>query len=143
MPTLPSERTMSDEQIDPAVETASEFRRTLRRLVVTAAANGVDVRGSWPAFDGAETGWDVEITSMAPRTTVDVGADVEAAVSAIREAVAIREGVPVADLPPVAEATDLAAVEAVPEGDGDGPETFDYCGYTITVRPGGIVDLTD
>lgn len=134
---------MSDEQAHPAVETASEFRTTLRGLVVTAAENGVDVRGSWPAFDGAETGWDVEITSMAPRTTIDVRADGGAAVSAIREAVSIREGVPVAELPPVAEATDLAAVEAVVEGDGDDPETFRYCGYTITVRPDGIVDLAD
>ncbi|MFC4358553.1 hypothetical protein ACFO0N_11435 [Halobium salinum] len=45
---------------EPEVTTEDQFEEQLRRLVRTADANGVDVRGGWPVENG-RSGWDLEI----------------------------------------------------------------------------------
>jgi hypothetical protein len=52
----------------PAITTEEEFREALRRLVLEADSNGVDVRGGWPITDD-ERGWDLEIVKTVGRST--------------------------------------------------------------------------
>lgn len=53
------------------VTTEERFQDRLRRLVTEAAANGVDVEGSWPVVDddGEGLDWDVEIVQLARSRT--------------------------------------------------------------------------
>ncbi|WP_157572867.1 hypothetical protein [Halogranum rubrum] len=50
-----------------AVTSEEAFQAALRRLVIAADSNGVDVRGGWPVFiDSEETiGWEAEIHEFA------------------------------------------------------------------------------
>lgn len=55
---------MSEDPIE-AVTSRAAFREHLELLVVAAAANGVDVRGSHPVERTADRGdWDVEIVEL-------------------------------------------------------------------------------
>jgi hypothetical protein len=51
-----------------AITTEEEFHEALRRLVLEADSNDIDVRGGWPIV-GDERGWDLEIVETAGRST--------------------------------------------------------------------------
>ncbi|MFC5369042.1 HalOD1 output domain-containing protein [Salinirubrum litoreum] len=127
----------------PAVTTREAFQKTLRKLVVEADANGVDVRGSWPVVRGDETKqWDVEITRLARSSSAHVDTT-GSPVASIVEAVAARDGVAPTDLPPLQDAIDHEVLDTLLETD-DGARRhvrFQYCGYEITVRADGSIRL--
>jgi hypothetical protein len=123
------------------VTSEAAFRTALRRLVRTAVANGVDVRGGW-AVHGDDRTWDVEVTAVARRSTTTAPPDVSPT-SVVVEAVAARRGVDPTELPPLHDAVDGAVLDAVDGADPDSGQrvTFDYAGYRVTYGADGVVTL--
>jgi hypothetical protein len=64
----PSNTDTTDHDSPATITTEEEFHEALRRLVLEADANDVDVRGGWPIVDG-DRGWDLEIVETAGRST--------------------------------------------------------------------------
>ncbi len=53
------------EEMELTVPTEESFHERIQRLVAEAAANGIDVEGSWPIVNGgSEPSWDLEITQL-------------------------------------------------------------------------------
>jgi len=58
----------TDHDSSAVIATEEEFHEALRRLVLKADSNGVDVRGGWPIIKDEE-GWDLEIMEIARNST--------------------------------------------------------------------------
>jgi hypothetical protein len=59
------EEDQPDADVHPAVTTEDDFREALRRLMIEADSNGVDVRGGWPVErNDGERAWGIEVTRM-------------------------------------------------------------------------------
>jgi hypothetical protein len=120
--------------------TAGGFRRALRRVLLDAESNGVDVRGTW-AVDVDDARWTVDVSRSARESTIRPNAF---PATAIVRSVADREGVSTADLPPLYEAVDLDTIEAIYAAANAGRSTtFEYVGYTVTLRADGTVAIAD
>jgi phytoene dehydrogenase-like protein len=68
--------TDTDTGTDVAVTDRNEFERRLRRLIRSAEANGVEVRGGCEVEAPTGSGWDVEIVETRdPASTPDESGD--------------------------------------------------------------------
>lgn len=127
----------------PSATTDEEFHEILRAYVTESDSKGVDVRGSWPVTrDDTERAWDIEITRVSKRSTATIESG-DPPASAVVDAVAEREGVETTALPPLYEAIEPDVLTTVHDADADSGKsvTFEYVGYTITVRADGTIVL--
>jgi hypothetical protein len=53
-------------EFPPAIVSEEDFERALRRILVNADSNGVDVRGGWPIRTNSDVAgdWDLEIVEL-------------------------------------------------------------------------------
>lgn len=100
-------------------------------------------RGTWsvpaPSDDAR---WVVDVTRTDRRETITPDAF---PATAIVRAVAERECVPTTHLPPLYEVVDTEVVESIYGASAGSTQrvTFEYVGYTITVRTDGTIAVDD
>lgn len=126
------------------ISDGDDFREALRVLLVEAEDNGVDVRGGWSVSRNSKTtpAWDLEITALSRQTTYEAPEGDDFPLEAVLSAVAEREGVEREDLPPLQDSVDVDSLEHVLNELTDevpGEVSFEYCGYTVSIRADGTI----
>jgi hypothetical protein len=127
----------------PDITSTGELRDALHRVFRAAESNDVPTRGTWsvPTPDD-DARWLVDVTRPDRRETITPDAF---PATAIVRAVAEYEGVPTSHLPPLYETVDTDVVESIYDAAAGSTQrvTFEYVGYTITVRGDGTIAVGD